>query len=126
MVLRYPREQMRMDGDIADILPSPVLVSYWTVNGSQLVMAPLQVEKGEHDPLGTDILAADHLRRNNVESTRDGGEEGKGREHSELHDGRGEDAVVLERERRGGNGAFESIYVKRKRRELASFRQRAK
>jgi len=72
------------------------------------------------------ITTSDGPWRNNVKSARDGGEEGEGREHSELHDGREEGAVVLERERRGGNGAFESIYVKRKRRELASFRQQAK
>jgi len=58
------------------------------------------------------ITGGDASWRNNVESTRDGGEEGEGREHNELHDGREEGAVVSERERWGGNGAFKSIYMK--------------
>lgn len=46
-----------------------------------------------------------------MKSARDGGEEGEGREHSELHDGREEGAVVLERESDGGKrGIREYLY----------------
>ena len=61
-------------------------------------MDPLQVEKGEQEPSSTDVSAIHHLRSNNVESTRDGGEEGEGKEHSGLHDGREEGTMVSERE----------------------------
>lgn len=49
-------------------------------------MLPLHVEEGEHDASSANVSTTDHSRRHNVERARDGGEEGQGRKHEELHD----------------------------------------
>ena len=72
--------------EIAEISPSPLLVSYWTVKGPQAVMPPLQADGREHDALNACVSATDNSRRHNVKRAHDGGEEGEGRKRDELHD----------------------------------------
>jgi len=68
-------------------------------------MLPLQVEKDEHDGSSADVSTADRSRRHNVKRAHDGGEEGEGRKHDELHGWGVKEVLVFSvRERGGGTG----------------------